>query len=60
MKHFLMVVYQVRSNKSPGVYTGPAPGAYVQVSDFRAIMAPLVLITASRKYVTNEYLSVFC
>jgi hypothetical protein len=34
-----MGVYQVCSNKSPGVLTGPAPGAYIQVSDFRAIMA---------------------
>jgi hypothetical protein len=40
MKHLLMGVYQVCSNKSPGVKNGPA-GAYIQVSDFRAIMALL-------------------
>jgi hypothetical protein len=36
-----MVVYQVCSNKSPGVKTGPAMGAYIQVSVFRVIMALL-------------------
>jgi hypothetical protein len=36
-----MGVYEVCSNKSPGVKTGPAPGAYIQVSDLRAIMALL-------------------
>jgi hypothetical protein len=45
MKHLLMGVYQVCSNKSPWVKIGPARGvegeAYIQVSDFRAIMALL-------------------
>jgi hypothetical protein len=42
MKHLLMGVYQVFSNKSPWVKIGPARGrgeAYIQVSDLRAIMA---------------------
>jgi hypothetical protein len=40
---YLMGVYQVCSNKSPWVKIGPARGgeAYIQVSDFRAIMALL-------------------
>jgi hypothetical protein len=38
-----MGVFQVFSNKSPGFQTGPAPGAYIQVSDLRAIMALLFL-----------------
>jgi hypothetical protein len=41
MKHLQMGVYQVCSNKSSWVKIGPAPGAYIQVSDFRAIMALL-------------------
>jgi hypothetical protein len=43
MKHLLMGVYQVCSNKSPWVKIGPARGGggYIQVSDFRAIMALL-------------------
>jgi hypothetical protein len=44
MKHLLMGVFQVCSNKSPWVQTGPAPGAYIQVSDLRAIMALLVFV----------------
>jgi hypothetical protein len=36
-----MDVYQVCSNKSPWVKTGPATWAYIQVSDFGAIMALL-------------------
>jgi hypothetical protein len=39
MKHLLMGVYQVGSNKSPWFKIGLGPGAYIQVSDFRAIMA---------------------
>jgi hypothetical protein len=41
MNHLLIGVFQVCSNKSPGVQTGPAPRAYIQVSDLRAIMALL-------------------
>jgi hypothetical protein len=41
-----MGVYQVCSNKSPWVKISPAPGAYKQVSDFRAIIALLFLSTA--------------
>jgi hypothetical protein len=43
MKHLLVSVSKVCSNKSPGVKTGPTPGAYIQVSDLRAIMALLFL-----------------
>jgi hypothetical protein len=42
MIHLQMGVYQVCSNKSPWVKIGPAPVAYIQVSDFRAIMALLL------------------
>jgi hypothetical protein len=49
MKYLLMGVYQVCSNKNPGVLTGPAPGAYIQVSDFRAIMALLFLCFDRKK-----------
>jgi hypothetical protein len=41
MKHLLVNFYKVCSNKSPGVSNWPAPGAYIQVSDLRAIMALL-------------------
>jgi hypothetical protein len=34
--------YKVCSNKSPWVKIGPAPGAYIQVSVFRDIMALLL------------------
>jgi hypothetical protein len=47
MKHLLMGVYHVCSNKSPGVKTGPALGAYIQVSEFRAIMALLFILAIS-------------
>jgi hypothetical protein len=45
MKHLLMGVYQVCSNKSPWVKIGPARGrgeTYIQVSNLRAIMALLL------------------
>jgi hypothetical protein len=42
MKNLQMGVYQVFSNKSPWVRFDPTPGAYIQVSDFRAIMALLL------------------
>jgi hypothetical protein len=42
MKHLQMDVYQVCSNKSPLIKIGPALGAYIQVSGFRAIMALLL------------------
>jgi hypothetical protein len=45
MKNLLMSVYQNCSNKSPWVKIGPTPGAYIQVSDFRAIMALLFCLT---------------
>jgi hypothetical protein len=41
MKHLLMGVYQVFSNKSPWLKIGLGPGAFIQESDFRAIMALL-------------------
>jgi hypothetical protein len=41
MKHLLVSEYQVCSNKSPWDKIGPAQGAYIQVIDFRAIMALL-------------------
>jgi hypothetical protein len=41
MKHLQMGVYQVCSNKSPWDKISPALWAYIQVSDFRAIMALL-------------------
>jgi hypothetical protein len=44
MKHLLMVVFQVCSNKSPRVETGPTPGVYIQVSDLRAIMALMFIL----------------
>jgi hypothetical protein len=37
-----MGVNQVCSNKSPWFKIGFGPGAYIQVSDFRAIMAHLL------------------
>ena len=49
MKHLLMGVYQVCANKSPWVklalqrWGGGGWGAYIQVSDLRAIMALLFL-----------------
>jgi hypothetical protein len=57
MKHLQMGVYQVGSNKSPWVEIGPAPGAYIQVSDFRAIMALLFLMIGSRyiNFVSTKY-----
>jgi hypothetical protein len=48
MKHLLMGVYQVCSNKSPLVKIGPALGAFIQVSDIRAIMALLFILTLER------------
>jgi hypothetical protein len=44
MKYILMAVYQVCSNKSPCFKIGIGPGAFIQVSDFRAIMALLFLL----------------
>jgi hypothetical protein len=44
MKHLLMAVYQVCSNKSPWFKIGIGPGAYIQVSNFRAIMALLFIV----------------
>jgi hypothetical protein len=41
MKHLLMGVHQVCSNKSPWIKIGHVMWAYIQVSDFRAIMALL-------------------
>jgi hypothetical protein len=38
-----MGVYQVCSNKSPWFKIALGPGAYIQVSDFRVIMALLSL-----------------
>jgi hypothetical protein len=35
--------YQVYSNESPWFKIGLGPGAYIQVSDFRAIMALLLI-----------------
>jgi hypothetical protein len=43
MKHLLMAVYQVCSNKSPWFEIGIGPGVYIQVSDFRAIMSLLFI-----------------
>jgi hypothetical protein len=41
-----MGVYQVGSNKSPGFKLASLRTAYIQVSDFRAIMALLFVIMA--------------
>jgi hypothetical protein len=49
MKHLQMGVYQVCSNKSPWVKIGPAPGAFIQVSDFMAIMALLLSYAVTKK-----------
>jgi hypothetical protein len=38
-----MGVFKVCSNKSPWFKIGLGPGAYIQVSDFRAIMALLFM-----------------
>jgi hypothetical protein len=43
MKYLRLRIYQVCSNKSPWFKIGPGPGAYIQVSDFRAIMAILFI-----------------
>jgi hypothetical protein len=43
MKHLLMGVYQVCSNKSPWVKIGLTLEAYIQVSNFRAIMTLLFI-----------------
>jgi hypothetical protein len=48
MKRLFIGVFQVCSNKSPGVKTGPAPGAFIQVSDLRAIMALLFGLMANK------------
>jgi hypothetical protein len=48
MKHLLMGVYQVCANKSPWVKLALQRwgrwGAYIQVSDLRAIMALLFIL----------------
>jgi hypothetical protein len=44
MRHHLMGIYQVCSNKSPWFKIGLGPGAYIQVSNFRAIMALLFVL----------------
>jgi hypothetical protein len=41
MKHLLIGVYQVGSDKSLGFKLAPLRRGYIQVSDFRAIMALL-------------------
>jgi hypothetical protein len=43
MKHLLMGVYHVCSIKAPGFKIDLGPGAYIQMSDFRAIMALLLV-----------------
>jgi hypothetical protein len=43
MKHLLVNVYQVYLNKSPWFKIGIGPGAYIQVSVFRAIMGFLFI-----------------
>jgi hypothetical protein len=43
MKHLPMGVHQVCSNKSLWFKIGLGPGAYIQVSDFRAIMILLFI-----------------
>jgi hypothetical protein len=48
-----MGVYQVCSNKSPWVKIGSALGAYIQVRDFRAIVALFF-------FVSNAILIQFC
>jgi hypothetical protein len=62
MKHLLMGVYQVCSNKSPWVKIGPARGrgeAYIQVSDLRAIMA-LLLKLGNYVYVRFIFFQLSC
>jgi hypothetical protein len=56
MKHFLIGVYQVCSNKSPWVKIGPVLGAYLQVSDFRAIMALLFKYQSGQVVSWSSYL----
>jgi hypothetical protein len=51
-----MGVYHVCSNKSPGVKTGPALVAYIQVSDLRAIMALLFNLCFWGFFLVNDYI----
>jgi hypothetical protein len=54
-----MGVYKVCSNKSPWFKIDLGPGAYIQVSDFRAIMALFLILNCSILFIHYRIWSIY-